>query len=113
VVAAWCCCPPLGSIKQLEPTAAPVDLTIAAKLMSWATLSIVSNITNYNNYYEFIPSEGVAKLWRLRPPGMQVWPVNNPRTYSVDDLIENSSRRAHLPRCVEASRRGHPVVDSR
>ena len=67
------------------------------------------DITNYNNYYEFTTvKEGVAKLAKdfpTSPWDVQVYGlVNNPRTYSVDDLISKfqPEERIYRLRCVEA-----------
>ena len=63
-------------------------------------------IAGYNNYYEFsMDKEAVANCRRLRPrPGNKVGGlVENPTTYSIDDILRAYPRGAHLPlRCVEA-----------
>lgn len=67
------------------------------------------DITHYNNYYEFTEEkEGVATLaasfktspWDVEVSGL----VNNPKTYSVDDLIATfqPEERIYRLRCVEA-----------
>jgi sulfoxide reductase catalytic subunit YedY len=72
-------------------------------------LNTFEEITNYNNYYEFtVSKEGVAGLakdfktspWDVKVSGM----VNNPGTYSVDDLVRKfqPEERIYRLRCVEA-----------
>jgi sulfoxide reductase catalytic subunit YedY len=66
------------------------------------------DITNYNNYYEFTESkDGPAALsknfptspWQVEVSGL----VNNPKTYSIDDLRKfPSEERVYRLRCVEA-----------
>ena len=67
------------------------------------------DITHYNNYYEFTTDkEGVAVMstqfktspWDVEVSGL----VNNPKTYSVDDLIAKfqPEERIYRLRCVEA-----------
>ena len=67
------------------------------------------DITHYNNYYEFTTDkEGVAVMstqfktspWDVEVIGL----VNNPKTYSVDDLIAKfqPEERIYRLRCVEA-----------
>ncbi len=67
------------------------------------------DITNYNNYYEFTTDkEGVAPLaadFKTTPWNVQVYGlVNNPKTYSVDDLVKafQPEERIYRLRCVEA-----------
>ena len=66
-------------------------------------------ITNFNNYYEFTTDKArVAKMaagfktepWTVEVGGL----VQNPRTYSVDDLIKlyDQEERVYRLRCVEA-----------
>jgi sulfoxide reductase catalytic subunit YedY len=67
-----------------------------------------SEITNYNNYYEFTEDkEGVAALvgnfrtepWQVTVGGL----VNNPKTYDIDDLRTRfgEEERIYRLRCVE------------
>jgi len=66
------------------------------------------DITNYNNFYEFTTDkERVAELskdfrtspWEVEVGGL----VNNPKTYSIDDLKKFSiQERIYRLRCVEA-----------
>jgi sulfoxide reductase catalytic subunit YedY len=69
----------------------------------------LEDITHYNNYYEFTTDkEGVARLsadfqtspWDVEVSGL----VNNPKTYSVDDLVTKfqPEERIYRLRCVEA-----------
>ncbi len=67
------------------------------------------DITHYNNYYEFTTNkEGVAALaadFATSPWDVEVYGlVNNPRTYSVDDMIArfDPEERIYRLRCVEA-----------
>src|SRR5215510_13595101 len=68
-----------------------------------------SDITNYNNYYEFtVDKGGVASLsqslttnpWTVEVYGL----VNKPKTYSIEDLLKNFTQeeRIYRLRCVEA-----------
>lgn len=72
-------------------------------------LNTFDEITNYNNYYEFtVDKQGVAKLaadfepepWSVEVSGL----VNNPQTYSIDDLLSKfpTEERIYRLRCVEA-----------
>jgi methionine sulfoxide reductase catalytic subunit len=68
-----------------------------------------SDITNYNNYYEFTTDKGgVASLsqnlktnpWTVEVYGL----VNKPKTYGIEDLLKNFTQeeRIYRLRCVEA-----------
>ncbi len=67
-----------------------------------------TEITNYNNYYEFTTNkEGVARLakdfttspWQVEVSGM----VRNPKVYDMDDLRRfEQEERIYRLRCVEA-----------
>ena len=68
-----------------------------------------SDITNYNNYYEFTTDKGgVASLsqnlktnpWTVEVYGL----VNKPKTYGIEDLLNNFTQeeRIYRLRCVEA-----------
>ena len=72
-------------------------------------LNAYSEITNYNNYYEFTTDkEGVAVLskdfksspWEVKVYGL----VNNPKTYTLEDLLKGFTQeeRIYRLRCVEA-----------
>ncbi len=72
-------------------------------------LNTYSEITNYNNFYEFTTNkEGVARLaqdfqtdpWRIEVTGL----VNNPTTYSMDDIWRRFEQQEYIYRlrCVEA-----------
>lgn len=67
------------------------------------------DITNYNNYYEFttdkrrvaeLSKDFITSPWEVKVGGL----VNNPRTYSIDDLRTTfqSEERIYRLRCVEA-----------
>lgn len=71
-------------------------------------LTACNDITTYNNYYEFTTSKtGVAPLsknfkttpWTVAVGGL----VNNPKTYTVDELISKfpPEERVYRLRCVE------------
>jgi len=68
-----------------------------------------SDITNYNNYYEFTTDkQGVAGLakdfktipWTIEVGGL----VNKPKTFGIDDLLKTFTQeeRIYRLRCVEA-----------
>ena len=68
-----------------------------------------SDITNYNNYYEFTTDkQGVAELaqgftvspWTVEVGGL----VNNPKTFGIEDLLKDfqQEERIYRLRCVEA-----------
>jgi methionine sulfoxide reductase catalytic subunit len=109
VVLAACAPQTLGS-NDSEPEAPPADPTIASKTDELGDpVNSYEDITNYNNYYEFTTvKEGVARLaedFPTSPWDVQVYGlVNNPRTYSVDDLIGKfqPEERIYRLRCVEA-----------
>ena len=68
-----------------------------------------NDITHYNNYYEFTTDKGgVASLsqsLKTNPWTMEVYGlVNKPRTYGIEDLLENFTQeeRIYRLRCVEA-----------
>lgn len=72
-------------------------------------LNSFEEITNYNNFYEFsTDKQAVARLsanfmtrpWEVNVGGL----VNNPTTFSIDDLIKNfdQEERIYRLRCVEA-----------
>jgi sulfoxide reductase catalytic subunit YedY len=72
-------------------------------------LNDYSDITGYNNYYEFsTDKQAVARLsqdfdtypWQVEVGGL----VNNPTTYSIDDILTRfpQEERIYRLRCVEA-----------
>ncbi len=87
----------------------PADLTAGIQVDELGNpLTTFSDITSYNNYYEFTTSkEAVAELARDFP--MSPWSVEvsglvkNPDTYSVDELISifTPEERVYRMRCVE------------
>ena len=109
-VALAACAPKV--LETIEPTdnaspAAPSAPTQTDELGD--PVNSFEDITNYNNYYEFTTNKtGVARLaadfptspWDVKVYGL----VNNPRTYSVDDLISKfqPEERIYRLRCVEA-----------
>ena len=73
------------------------------------SVNTFKDITNYNNYYEFTTDkEGVAALakdFQTSPWDVEVYGlVNNPRMYSVDELVKSfpPKERVYRLRCVEA-----------
>jgi len=67
------------------------------------------DITHYNNFYEFSTDKqavaGLAKDFTTEPWTLEVSGlVNNPKTYSIDDLIKMfpQEERIYRLRCVEA-----------
>jgi len=73
------------------------------------SVNTFEDITNYNNYYEFTTDkQGVAPLsqkfasspWTVEVGGL----VNNPKTYSIEDLLKKFTQeeRIYRLRCVEA-----------
>ena len=109
-VALAACAPKV--LETIEPTdnaspAAPSASTQTDELGD--PVNSFEDITNYNNYYEFTTNKtGVARLaadfqtspWDVKVHGL----VNNPLTYSVDDLISKfqPEERIYRLRCVEA-----------
>ncbi len=103
-------------VKTTEPSAiAPTRNDLLPAQMPSSTMDELGNtintfddITNYNNFYEFtVDKEGVARLaegyptspWEVAVGGL----VNNPKTYSVDDLKKfEIEERIYRLRCVEA-----------
>lgn len=87
-------------------TSAPASLASTDELGN--PLNSFEDITNYNNYYEFTTDkQRVADLaegfqtspWEVKVGGL----VNNPKTYSVDDLSKfEIEERIYRMRCVEA-----------
>ncbi len=106
-VALAACAP--KALETIEPTdnASPAAPTQTDELGD--PVNSFEDITNYNNYYEFTTNKtGVARLaadfqtspWDVKVHGL----VNNPLTYSVDDLIGKfqPEERIYRLRCVEA-----------
>ncbi len=73
------------------------------------TVNTYSDITNYNNYYEFtVDKQQVAdesrgfttSPWTIEVGGL----VNNPKTYGIEDLLKllPQEERIYRLRCVEA-----------
>ena len=99
-----------GSVALAACTTAPKDNTaVPQPTPGEDKLNTFEEITNYNNYYEFTTEkEGVAGLardfkttpWDVEISGL----VNNPGTFSVDDLVKKYSpeERIYRLRCVEA-----------
>lgn len=90
------------------PQGEPVDLPAKFDELGDPANSY-SDITNYNNYYEFTTDKGgVASLsqnlktnpWTVEVYGL----VNKPKTYGIEDLLKNFTQeeRIYRLRCVEA-----------
>lgn len=89
-------------------TEAPPTYTGGATDELGAPVNSFQDITNYNNYYEFSTDKtAVAELaanfptspWSIEVSGL----VNNPKTYSIDDLQKfKPETRIYRLRCVEA-----------
>ena len=90
------------------PQGEPVDLPAKFDELGDPANSY-SDITNYNNYYEFTTDKGgVASLsqnlktnpWTVEVYGL----VNKPKTYGIEDLLNNFTQeeRIYRLRCVEA-----------
>ena len=66
------------------------------------------DVTNYNNFYEFSTNKeavaGMSRAFKSSPWEVEVGGlVNNPKTYSIDDLKKFSiQERIYRLRCVEA-----------
>lgn len=94
----------------LIPQVTPPGLTVSTDHDELGgTINTYQQITHYNNYYEFtVDKAGVANLaqnfktspWSVEVSGL----VQNPKTYSVDELIQKFSpeERIYRLRCVEA-----------
>ena len=68
-----------------------------------------SDITNYNNYYEFTVDKqnvaGLAKDFKVAPWTVEVSGlVNNPKTFGIEDILKlfPQEERVYRLRCVEA-----------
>ena len=91
-----------------NPAFADSALRPALPLRADERLSTYSEVTQYNNYYEFSTNkEAVHQLvhdFELRPWTVSVeGEVENPRVYDIDDLIKKWSieQRVYRLRCVE------------
>jgi sulfoxide reductase catalytic subunit YedY len=101
------CAPQLAGTPQ--PTSA-AQAAVAGKTDELGDpVNSFTDITNYNNYYEFTTDKGgVARAatkfhtspWEVEVSGL----VNNPRKYAVEDLIKKfqPEERIYRLRCVEA-----------
>ena len=92
----------------VQPDAGPAPVSGAADELG-DKVNAYSEITNYNNYYEFsTDKESVASLakdfktqpWTVEVGGL----VNKPGTYGVEDLLKMfpAEERIYRLRCVEA-----------
>jgi sulfoxide reductase catalytic subunit YedY len=97
-----------GPIEASVPTVEAVDVPPKFDELGDPANSY-SDITNYNNYYEFTTDKGgVASLsqslktnpWTVEVYGL----VNKPKTYGIEDLLKNFTQeeRIYRLRCVEA-----------
>jgi sulfoxide reductase catalytic subunit YedY len=96
----------VGGGNQSTP---PADLQVSAETDELGDpLNSYSQITNYNNYYEFtVDKERVASLaqdfnpspWEVEVSGL----VNNPKTFGLEDLLKKYTQeeRIYRLRCVE------------
>lgn len=101
------CAPQLAGTPEASPTIPVFTGKQADELGD--TINNFTDITNYNNYYEFTISKegvaGLAKNFPTSPWDVEVYGlVNHPQTYSVDDLIKKfePEERIYRLRCVEA-----------
>jgi sulfoxide reductase catalytic subunit YedY len=90
-------------------SAPPTDLQVSAETDELGNpLNDYSQITNYNNYYEFtVDKERVASLakdftpspWEVEVSGL----VKNPKTFGLEDLLKKYTQeeRIYRLRCVE------------
>lgn len=113
VAAALAACKPLLGSSEATPVAvtntSPVGRPNAEPGAALKDeLTPYDTIINYNNYYEFsMDKDGVAPLvknFKTSPWTVQVYGlVNNPQTYSVEDLIQKfpPQERIYRLRCVE------------
>jgi methionine sulfoxide reductase catalytic subunit len=111
------CAPALTAKKQASISPQAVDPGVTATQVDISQekdelgdpVNSFKDITHFNNYYEFTTDKvGVADLaanFQTTPWDVQVYGlVNNPKTYSVDDLIKQfqPEERIYRLRCVEA-----------
>ena len=100
---------PSPSAQGGAPVAGPVAPTASTNVDELGDpLNSFTDITNYNNYYEFTTNkEGVARLakgfttspWQVEVSGL----VRTPKVYDVDDLRRfEQEERIYRLRCVEA-----------
>jgi len=100
-----------GTVKAppIEGIRAPVTTGEGAGFRTTETPTSFSDITHYNNFYEFSTAkEGVApaaanfetKGWQVAVEGL----VRKPRVFDLDDLLKLSpvEERVYRMRCVEA-----------
>jgi len=101
------CAPDLSSTPTLDTVETPATMQASDELGD--AVNSYKDITNYNNFYEFTTDKkGVAALakdfktlpWDVQISGL----VNNPKTYSVDELVKKfqPEERIYRLRCVEA-----------
>jgi methionine sulfoxide reductase catalytic subunit len=90
------------------PLAAPTATIGAGTDELGDELTPYNDVTNYNNFYEFTTNKtdvaGMATKFKTDPWTVEVGGlVNNPKSYSVDDLKKFSiEERIYRLRCVEA-----------
>jgi sulfoxide reductase catalytic subunit YedY len=96
------------SVADGVQTAEPVPTSVATDELG-DSVNKYSEITNYNNYYEFsVNKQAVASLakdfkthpWTIEVGGL----VNKPHTYGIEDLLKlfPIQERIYRLRCVEA-----------
>jgi methionine sulfoxide reductase catalytic subunit len=106
-------CGPLGILpKTTEPTSKPGNIfppTIAEADELGGKLTSYKTISDYNNFYEFLPyktgveilsSKFITSPWEIKVGGM----VRKPRTYALEDILSKITQeeRIYRLRCVEA-----------
>ncbi len=94
--------------QEATPNAKPAPTSTATDELGSAVNSY-SDITNYNNYYEFSTDKqsvaGLAKDFKIAPWTIEVGGlVKNPKTFGVEDLTKTFTQeeRIYRLRCVEA-----------
>lgn len=94
---------PAATVDSTPPSASAETDELGDKLTPY------QDVTSYNNFYEFstdkeavapLSQDFVTKPWSVQVGGL----VKNPKTYSVDELIQKFSpeERIYRLRCVEA-----------
>ena len=99
---------PAAAAGASQPASAATPFASASTDELGDALNSYSDVTNYNNYYEFTTDkEGVARLskdfttspWQVEVSGM----VRNPKVYDIGDLLKfEQEERIYRLRCVEA-----------
>ncbi len=97
------------SVQETTQGAKPAPATSVAKDELGDVVNTYSDITNYNNYYEFTTDKqgvaGLAESFKVEPWTVEVGGlVANPKTFGMDDLAKlfPQEERIYRLRCVEA-----------